>query len=122
MNTIIFMSWHYPTCDTSIFPMARSFGTHFVITANLTDDGAPVYLRDDGTWSPRLSEALATADEARRHALLSTVAGQERVVCDPYAFKVNVEGGRAVASTARERIRSQGPTTPLRRADRERAA
>lgn len=102
--------------------MARSFGTHFVITANLTDDGAPVYLREDGGWSPRLTDALTTDDETRRDALLSTAAAQERQVCDPYAFKVNVEDGRAVATTARERIRSQGPTTPLRRADRERAA
>ena len=102
--------------------MARSFGTHFVITANLTDDGAPVYLREDGTWSQDLRKALTTDDEARRDDLLAQAAQQERLVCDPYAFKVNVEDGHAVASTARERIRSEGPTTPLRRADSERAA
>jgi hypothetical protein len=97
--------------------VARTFGTHFVITANLTDDGAPVYLREDGHWSPRLQEALATTDEAHRDALLQDAATQERRVCDPYAFKVNLERGVATASTARERIRSAGPTTPLRRPD-----
>ncbi len=97
--------------------MARSFGSHFVVTANTTDAGVPVYLRADRSWSSTLSDAHATADESERDDLLAFARSQEREVCDPYAFKVNLEGGAAVATTARERIRSQGPTTPLRRPD-----
>ncbi len=99
------------------FHVARSFGSHFVITANTTDAGVPVYLRADTTWSTSLHEAHAVQSESERDALLDAARTQERDVCDPYAFKVNLERGSAVATTARERIRSQGPTTPLRRAD-----
>jgi len=97
--------------------VARSFGSHFVITANTTDAGAPVYLRSDRTWSAALTDAHAVGSEDERDDLLSHAQTQEHHVCDPYAFKVNVEGGAAVATTARERIRSQGPTSPLRRPD-----
>lgn len=97
--------------------MARSFGSHFVVTANTTDAGVPVYLRADASWSGSLAEAHPIASEEERDALLARARVQERAVCDPYAFKVNVADGTAVATTARERIRSQGPTTPLRRPD-----
>ncbi|MGH1346458.1 MAG: DUF2849 domain-containing protein [Nannocystales bacterium] len=97
--------------------MARSFGSHFVITANTTDAGAPVYLRPDRTWSSALSDAHAVGSEDERDDLLSHAQTQEHDVCDPYAFKVNVEAGSAVATTTRERIRAQGPTSPLRRPD-----
>jgi len=97
--------------------MARSFGSHYVITANTTDSGLPVYLQSDASWSASFEDAHPVASEDERDALLSTAKAQERKVCDPYAFKVNVEGGKAVATTTRERIRSAGPTTPLRRPD-----
>ncbi|MEM6993484.1 MAG: DUF2849 domain-containing protein [Myxococcota bacterium] len=97
--------------------MARDKGTHWVITANRTDDGAPVYLDAAHAWSERLAEALTTADDANKDTLLKQALRQERVVCDPYAFRVVLEGDRAQATTARERIRGTGPTTPLRRAD-----
>lgn len=97
--------------------MARSFGSHYVITANTTDAGNPVYLRPDGRWSASLEDAHPVATEDERDALLAAAKAQERQVCDPYAFKVNIEGGRALATTTRERIRSSGPTTPLRRPD-----
>jgi Protein of unknown function (DUF2849) len=97
--------------------MARTFGTHFVITANLTDDGSPAYLRDDGTWSTRFPEALVTSDETERDALVAKAEGQQRLVCDPYAFKVVLGSAGPEATTVRERIRASGPTTPIRRAD-----
>ncbi|MCR9161567.1 MAG: DUF2849 domain-containing protein [Nannocystaceae bacterium] len=97
--------------------MARSFGSHYVVTANTTDAGSPVYLRADASWSESLHDAHPIVSEEERDALLAQASAQERKVCDPYAFKVNVEDGKAVATTARERIRSQGPTTPLRRPD-----
>lgn len=97
--------------------MARSFGSHYVVTANTTDAGFPVYLRADASWSDSFRDAHPVSTEEERDALLAKASAQERAVCDPYAFKVNVENGKAVATTARERIRSQGPTTPLRRPD-----
>jgi hypothetical protein len=97
--------------------VARSFGSHYVVTANTTDAGYPVYLRADASWSGSLLDAHPVSTEEERDALLAKASAQERAVCDPYAFKVNVEGGKAVATTARERIRSLGPTTPLRRPD-----
>ena len=97
--------------------MARSFGSHYVITANTTDAGLPVYLRADSSWSPSIDDAHPVQTDDERDAMLSGARAQEREVCDPYAFKVNVEEGKAVPTTTRERIRAAGPTTPLRRPD-----
>ncbi len=98
--------------------MARDKGTHWVITANRTDDGAPVYLDANDGWSEGLAQARTTTDDADRDAWLSAAGQQERIVCDPYAFRVVLgSGDTAQATTARERIRGTGPTTPLRRDD-----
>lgn len=97
--------------------MARSRGTHFVITANRTDDGSAVYMRIDGSWAPRLREAWATSSEDVRDAALDRARTQEQVICDPYSFRVVIgpEGPRA--TNVREQIRGAGPTSPLRRPD-----
>lgn len=97
--------------------MARSKGTHTVVTANLTDDGAPVYLTSERNWTRKLVEAHATTQDAEVESLLAHAAGQERMVCDAYAFKVVLGPLGPVATTARERIRGEGPTTPMRRPD-----
>lgn len=99
------------------FPVARSRGTHFVITANTTDDGSAVYLRSDGSWAIRLSDAGPIVSEAERDTALAIARRQERDICDPYAFRVVLgpEGPRA--TNTREQIRGTGPTTPLRRPD-----
>lgn len=97
--------------------VARDKGTHWVITANRTDDGAPVYFDDAHQWALALSAAHATADDVAKDALLAKAAEQERTVCDPYAFRVVIGSEGIEATTARERIRSRGPTTPLRRPD-----
>lgn len=98
--------------------MARDKGTHWVITANRTDDGAPVYVGASDAWTLSLAESRTTVDDDEKDALLAAAATQERVVCDPYAFRVVLGGnGTAQATTARERIRGTGPTTPLRRDD-----
>lgn len=96
---------------------SRDKGTHWVITANRTDDGAPVYLDPEHGWTERLAAALTTAEDADKDALLGEAKEQERVVCDPYAFRVVLSGGSATPTTTRERIRGTGPTTPLRRPD-----
>ena len=99
------------------FGVARSRGTHFVVTANSTDDGSALYLRADGSWAPRLTEAWPIASEAECEAAMAVARTQERHVCDPYTFKVVLGPQGPRATNTRERIRGTGPTTPLRRPD-----
>ena len=96
---------------------SRDKGTHWVITANRTDDGAPVYLDPEHGWTERLAAALTTTEDADKDVLLGKARTQERIVCDPYAFRVVLSAGAATPTTTRERIRGTGPTTPLRRPD-----
>ncbi len=97
--------------------MAKRAGTHFVISANLTDTGAPVYLGAAGSWVSDLQKSATPETEAERDALLEQALRQERLVCDPYYFDVRVEGGAIDPLSARERIRAAGPTTRIRRPD-----
>lgn len=85
----------------------------FVVSASRTSDGAPVYLTANRTWAREVGAACAVADGPEREDLLAWARGQEAEVCDPYAFKVSLEQGKPVPLTARERIRSQGPTVPV---------
>jgi hypothetical protein len=111
------MSLPYSTRRARLCSVARTFGTHFVITANALDDGRSLWLRADRTWTASFAEAHATDDDAEREALLALAKSQERIVCDPYAAKVELSEHGPIATTARERIRALGPTTPLRRPD-----
>jgi hypothetical protein len=88
-----------------------------VVTARWLADGAPVYLTPAGTWSRSLQEAktLSTADGETEAALRTK--NDQRVVADPYTFRVELKGGEIDALSARERIRSTGPTTRIRRPD-----
>lgn len=97
--------------------VARTFGTHFVITANATGDGRSLWMAADRTWTASFTHAHATDDETERDAMLALARSQQRHVCDPYAAKVELSEHGPIATTARERIRAEGPTTPLRRPD-----
>lgn len=90
--------------------MARSNGSHFVITANRTLDGAAVYLTADDGWTESLNEAQAVVSDDDRNALLAMAIAQENVVCNPYAMSVNLEAERPISLSTREWIRSGGPT------------
>jgi hypothetical protein len=88
-----------------------------VVTARWLADGAPVYLTPAGTWSRSLQEArlLPTADgeaEAQKRT-----KDEQPLVADPYTFKVEKKGNEIDALSTRERIRSTGPTTRIRRPD-----
>ena len=96
--------------------MAKKQSTQ-VITANRTADGAPVYLTSDHRWVTELEQAAAYPEKAAAEQVLSQVAGQERQVCDPYLMPVAIAGGKPQPTSARERIRSQGPTSRVRRPD-----
>jgi hypothetical protein len=76
-----------------------------------------VYLRADRSWAQQLADAHPVADPTERDALIEYARGLERLVCDPYAFGVNVQGRGPVSLSMRESIRGVGPTTPQRRPD-----
>ena len=97
--------------------MPKAKGTHWVITASLTETGAPTYLREDRTWTPKLQEAFAIADATDKDDRLAGAAKEEAVVCDPYAIAVVLDGSTIDPMTMRENIRATGPTTRLRRPD-----
>lgn len=97
--------------------VARSRGTHFVVTANTTDNGSAVYLREDGSWAERLSEAWPMTSETERDEALARARVQERRICDPYSFRVVLGPQGPRATNTREQIRGNGPTSPLRQPD-----
>lgn len=88
-----------------------------VITARWLADGAPVYFTPQGAWSRdfQQSAVLPSAEGETEAARLSSSA--QRDVADPYTFKVERRGGVLDALTTREKIRSTGPTTRIRRPD-----
>jgi hypothetical protein len=91
----------------------------WVVTAKFTDDGSNAWRRADGTWSPRLDEAGLVTDEATaKTQVASTVANEQRHISDPYVIEVYAEAGTINPLSARERIRANGPTVPIRRPDR----
>lgn len=102
--------------------MARSRGTHFVVTANTLIEGSAVYLRVDGSWASRLVDAWAIESESDRDAAIAVARTQERHVCDPYAFKVVVSPQGPTATNVREQIRGVGPTVGLSRSHHAPAA
>jgi hypothetical protein len=89
-----------------------------IITASTTESGAAVYMREDSTWTSQIEEATAFEHGSELDKMLAVAASQERIVCDPYVMDVQREqGGGLQPLSIREEIRSQGPTTPVRRGD-----
>lgn len=90
----------------------------WIVTGNFTADGSVAWRRADGTWSRRIADAGLLADEASAKALAaSALANEQREISDPYCIEVYADGTTIDPLTARQRIRANGPTTPLRRPD-----
>jgi hypothetical protein len=88
-----------------------------VITARWLADGAPVYFTSQGAWSRDFQQSnVLPAKEGEAEAARLGLSDQ-RLVADPYTFKVERRDGVLDALTTRERIRSTGPTTRIRRPD-----
>jgi len=88
------------------------------VTANFTADGSVAYRRADGTWSSRFSDAEAFLSEAETTEIVKRAAQlEQRLVSDPYAIDVGFGPNGIFPNTARERIRAEGPTVPVRRQD-----
>jgi hypothetical protein len=83
-----------------------------MITGNATDDGAPIYLRADGSWTRVLAEGKAGEGDELASAL-ALAKTQQRIVCDVYVIDVKLVEGRPAPTNVRERIRATGPTVLL---------
>jgi hypothetical protein len=84
------------------------------ITANRLRDGRVVFLRPEGGWSERVTEARIAADEATAQAMTAAAEGAvaAREVVGPYLIEVIEAGGGPRPARLKERIRAGGPTVP----------
>jgi len=84
----------------------------WIVTGNLTADGAVAYRKADGSWSRQVADVqvFENKDDAEAARKLSTK--QEALVSDPYITEVADANGKLDVLSARERIRSGGPTVP----------
>lgn len=87
----------------------------WIVTANFTAEGSPAYLKAGGGWSSRLSEAGLFAQKDDAELARKQALGAEALVSDPYLMEASDAGPSLDVLTARERIRSQGPTVPYGR-------
>ena len=86
------------------------------ITGNRLRDGAVVFYSNDAGWVEKLTDASLYEDKASAETTLAAAKAQaekERLAVDIYAFEVQVQDGRRVPVTIRERIRSRGPTVRI---------
>jgi hypothetical protein len=91
---------------------------HWIVTGNFTADGAVAWRRADGTWSRRIDDAGLLNDEASAKQLAAaSLATEQRLISDPYGIEVYADGNTIDPLTARQRIRANGPTIPMRRPD-----
>jgi hypothetical protein len=97
--------------------MADTNESLVVVTARFLADGAPAYLKADGTWSRSLQEAGPRPNDEGEEEASTRAKTEQPLVADPYTFKVEVRGGFIDALSTRERIRSTGPTVRVRRPD-----
>lgn len=83
-----------------------------VLTANRLDDGRVVFLAADGSWSSQLGQARVAQDAAAEAELEALGAADESAcrVVGCYLIPVARRDGRIEATSARERIRAQGPS------------
>jgi hypothetical protein len=89
----------------------------WIVTANFTADGSVAYFKPDQSFGSRIEEAAVFDSKDAAEAARVIAADAERLVADPYLTEV-VPGSQGLdALTARERIRSLGPTVRVRRPD-----
>ncbi len=88
-----------------------------LVTARWLADGAPVYLKADGGWTRALQEAEPLPVAQGEAEAAARTQREQRLVADPYTFKVELRDGQIDALSTRERIRSTGPTVRVRRPD-----
>jgi Protein of unknown function (DUF2849) len=88
-----------------------------VVTARFLGDGAPSYLKADGTWSRFLKDAKVFEEDAGEAEAAARNQREQPIIADAYTFNVALKDGAIDPLSTRERIRAEGPTTRLRRPD-----
>ncbi len=86
--------------------------TEQIVTANRLADGAVVYLTSAGAWADDIEQGHVAkdAEEAEQLLAIAETAVEARLVVDPYAIKITFAEGRSDPLSAREFIRSRGPS------------
>lgn len=84
----------------------------WIVTGNLTVDGSVAYLRADQRLSRRSDEAQVFSSKEDAEAARVLLTKREAEISDPYLTEVSDAAGKLDLLSARERIRSQGPTVP----------
>jgi hypothetical protein len=97
--------------------MATKPDLKWVVTANFTADAAVGYMRTDKTFSLKVAEAAVFDTKDAADGFRKLALRYERIVSDPYLIEVSPTPQGLDLLTARERIRSQGPTVRVRRPD-----
>lgn len=87
----------------------------WIVTANFTADGSVAYLGDGDKFSRQVADVVVfeTKDDAEVARLRAVQ--RESVVSEPYLTEVAGSPGALDVLSAKERIRSQGPTVPYGR-------
>jgi hypothetical protein len=84
----------------------------WIVTANFTVDGAVGYFTAARAFSRQVSDALVFATKEEAEVVRQEALRAEAVVTDPYLTEVVESEGKLDLLSARERIRSLGPTVP----------
>ena len=84
----------------------------WIVTANYTVDGAVGYFTAARAFSRRVTDAVLFASKEEAEAARLEAVRAEAVVSDPYVMEVVESDGKLDLLSARERIRSLGPTVP----------
>jgi len=82
----------------------------WIVSANFTTDGSVAYVSATRSFSRQLSDAVVFGTKDEAETALAEAQRAEAVVCDPYLVEVAESGTGLDVLSARERIRSQGPT------------
>jgi hypothetical protein len=84
-----------------------------IITGNELVSGATVYLTENGGWEENIDAARVFSPEQieERDRLLEDIKAGNRILSLEIE-KAERAGDKVVAERLRERIRSEGPTTP----------
>ena len=85
-----------------------------VVTANRLEDGAVVYLTEDGAWTIEISQAAVVTNEPAVKKLLAVAIADDVGAVGPYVAPVKLAAdGAILPGNLREHIRLGGPTILL---------
>ena len=87
--------------------------SNFIVSANRTDTGRPVYLDTSGGWCFEFGAAHIFASKADTAEALAQAHTLQAFICDPFVMKVKMDGDLAVPSITKWAIRRAGADETL---------